>query len=202
MDQPILLQAKGICKAFGPTRALINVDVEVRRGEIRGLIGENGLGKSTFSSIVAGAQKADSGSFSLEGKPYAPVNMVDAQQHGISMVLQEMGTIPKITVAANIFTGRLEQFRRFGLLDWNRMNRLANEILEKIGAPEIKAEMPINSLNFEDRKIVELARHGYGTESAHHRRDDDGACRQRARDCLSINRRDEKRQQSRALYQP
>lgn len=158
MDQPILLQAKGICKAFGPTRALIDVDVEVRRGEIRGLIGENGSGKSTFSSIVAGAQKADSGSFFLEGKPYAPANMVDAQRHGISMVLQEMGTIPKITVAANIFAGRLEQFRRLGLLDWKRMNRLANEILEKIGAPEIKAEMPINALNFEDRKIVELAR--------------------------------------------
>ena len=71
----------------------------------------------------------------------------------------------KITVAANIFAGRLERFRRFGLLDWKRMNRLANEILERIGATEIKVEMPINALNSEDRKIVELA-HDTGVKIA------------------------------------
>lgn len=158
MSDVALLQAKGICKAFGPTRALVDVDIEVRRGEIRGLIGENGSGKSTFSSIVAGAQKADSGSFMLEGQPYQPADMVDAQSRGVSMIIQEMGTIPKITVASNIFAGRLEQFRRHGMLDWKRINREANQILSEIGAPEIRAEMSINALNFEDRKIVEIAR--------------------------------------------
>lgn len=158
MSEAVFLQARGICKAFGPTRALVDVDIEVRRGEIRGLIGENGSGKSTFSSIVAGAQKHDSGTFLLDGNPYQPVSMVDAQQHGISMILQEMGTIPKISVAANIFAGRLEQFSQKGFLNWKRINREANAILEDIGAPEIKAEMPINALNFEDRKIVEIAR--------------------------------------------
>ncbi len=158
MSETIFLQAKGICKSFGPTRALVDVDIEVRRGEIRGLIGENGSGKSTFSSIVAGAQRHDSGTFYLDGKPYNPVSMVDAQQHGISMILQEMGTIPKITVAANIFAGRLEQFSRKGLLNWKKINQEANAILADIGAPEIEAQMPINALNFEDRKIVEIAR--------------------------------------------
>lgn len=55
MENELILSARKVCKAFGPTRALIDVDVEVHRGEIRGLIGENGSGKSTFSSIVAGA---------------------------------------------------------------------------------------------------------------------------------------------------
>lgn len=158
MSNEILLSARGVNKSFGPTRALIDVDVEIRRGEIRGLIGENGSGKSTFSSIVAGAQKEDSGTFELRGQAYHPRNMVDAQRNGVSMIIQEMGTIGGITVASNIFAGRLEQFQSFGLLNWKKINAEANRVLEDIGAPEIKATDLIDQLNFEDRKIVEIAR--------------------------------------------
>lgn len=158
MDERLLLSAKNINKSFGPTRALIDVDVEIRKGEIRGLIGENGSGKSTFSSIVAGAQKEDSGEFFLRGQPYHPKNMVDAQRSGVSMIIQEMGTIGGISVASNIFAGRLEEFQKFGLLDWKKINAEADKILVEIGAPEIKGTMLIDQLNFEDRKIVEIAR--------------------------------------------
>lgn len=158
MEGELLLSAKGVCKAFGPTRALIDVDIEIRRGEIRGLIGENGSGKSTLSSIIAGAQKEDSGEFHLRGERYHPVSMVDAQNKGVSMIIQEAGTIPNISVASNIFAGRLEQFYRMGFLDWKKINSEANRILEDIGAGDIKADMMIDSLNFEDRKIVEIAR--------------------------------------------
>ena len=156
-DKPFL-SAHKICKSFGPTRALVDVDVTVRRGEIRGLIGENGSGKSTFSSIVAGAQRADSGSFELEGQPYDPKHMVDAQNHGISMIVQEMGTIGTISVASNIFIGRLEEYTKAGVVDFKTLNRKANEILADIGASDIKAETLTMRLNFEDRKIVEIAR--------------------------------------------
>ena len=158
MDKDIFFSARGICKAFGSTRALKDVDIDISRGEIRGLIGENGSGKSTFSSIAAGAQKKDAGTFYIDGEEYDPQNMRDAQDRGISMIIQETGAIPKISVAANIFAGRLEQFSKHGLLDWKTINAKANEILEEIGAPEIKATMPINALNFEDKKIVEIAR--------------------------------------------
>jgi ribose transport system ATP-binding protein len=155
----VLLSARRVCKAFGPTRALIDVDIDVRRGEIRGLIGENGSGKSTLSSIVAGALRCDEGSFVFKGKPYLPKNMVNAQNQGVSMVIQEMGVIPQITVASNIYSGRLEQFRNhLGLLSWSRINREADAILADIGAPGIKGSMMIDQLNFEDRKIVEIAR--------------------------------------------
>ena len=130
-DLPFL-SAHKICKSFGPTRALVDVDVTVRRGEIRGLIGENGSGKSTFSSIVAGAQRSDSGTFELEGKPYDPKHMVDAQNHGISMIVQEMGTIGGITVAANVFAGKEELFSRLGIVNRKAMNRAAQEALDKI----------------------------------------------------------------------
>ena len=156
-DKPFL-SAHKICKSFGPTRALVDVDVTVRRGEIRGLIGENGSGKSTFSSIVAGAQRADSGSFELEGVPYDPKHMVDAQNHGISMIVQEMGTIGTISVASNIFIGRLEEYTKAGVVDFKTLNKKANEILADIGASDIKADTLTMRLNFEDRKIVEIAR--------------------------------------------
>ena len=156
-DKPFL-SAHKICKSFGPTKALDEVDVTIRRGEIRGLIGENGSGKSTFSSIVAGAQRADSGTFELEGQPYDPKHMIDAQNHGISMIVQEMGTIGTISVASNIFIGRLEEFTKHGVVDFKEINRRANAILEDIGAADIKAETLTMRLNFEDRKIVEIAR--------------------------------------------
>lgn len=158
MEDQLLLSAKKICKAFGPTRALVNVDIEIRRGEIRGLIGENGSGKSTFASIIAGAQFADNGSFEFKGKPYSPKNMVDAQNHGVSMIIQEMGTIPGITVASNIFAGRLEEFTRYGFINMKAINKRAAEVLNDIGVNDIKPETVINKLNFEERKIVEIAR--------------------------------------------
>lgn len=158
MNENILLSAKGICKAFGSTRALIDVDIDIYRGQIRGLIGENGSGKSTFSSIAAGAQKEDSGTFVLKGEEYQPKNMVDAQQKGVSMVIQEIGSIPQISVSSNIFAGRLEEFSKYGLLDWKKIHASADAVLDEIGVPEIRGEMMIDSLNFEDRKIVEIAR--------------------------------------------
>ena len=85
-NQPILLAA-GINKNFGPTRALIDVDFTLCRGEVHGLIGENGSGKSTFSGIAAGAQPCDSGTFTLKGEDYMPHNMVEAQNRGVGMIV-------------------------------------------------------------------------------------------------------------------
>jgi ribose transport system ATP-binding protein len=158
MHEKNLITARKICKSFGPTRALIDVDIDIRRGEIRGLIGENGSGKSTFSSIAAGLQKADSGEMYLEGEKYDPKDMVDAQRHKVSMIVQEMGAIPGITVASNIFAGRLGEFSKFGVLNWKKINRAADAVLADIGAPDIRGEVMTSSLNFEDRKIVEIAR--------------------------------------------
>ena len=158
MENELILSARKVCKAFGPTRALIDVDVEVRKGEIRGLIGENGSGKSTFCSIVAGALAMDSGELELHGKKYDPKSMVDAQNHGVAMIVQEAATLPGLDVASNIFAGRLEQYSTLGFLNWKKIYAEADRILEEIGVPEIKGRMNIEQLNFEDRKIVEIAR--------------------------------------------
>lgn len=156
-NQPILL-ATGISKNFGPTRALIDVDFTLCRGEVHGLIGENGSGKSTFSSIAAGAQPCDSGKFVLKGEDYMPHNMVEAQNRGIGMIVQEQGTIGNITVASNVFTGRLEEFAKLGFINMREVTKRAQAILDDIGAGDINAGAMTSSLNFEDRKIVEIAR--------------------------------------------
>lgn len=153
-----LFRAEKICKSFGQVRALADFDIEICGGEIRGLVGENGSGKSTFSSIAAGMQKYDSGKMFLCGEEYHPGNTVDAMNHGISMVVQEQGTIPKISIAANIFFGKEAMFVQHGVLNVRKMNAEAGRALENIGVTNIDPAEMIDTLSFEDRKLVELAR--------------------------------------------
>ena len=160
MENPggCLFRAEGICKSFGQVRALVDFDIEIAGGEIRGLVGENGSGKSTFSSIAAGMQKYDSGKMYLCGEEYQPNDTVDAMNHGISMVVQEQGTIPKISIAANIFFGKEAMFVKHGVLNVRKMNAEARKALENIGVTNIEPSELIDTLSFEDRKLVELAR--------------------------------------------
>ena len=133
MSEPIL-EMKNISKNFGSVIALKNVDLEVYPGEIRGLIGENGSGKSTISSIAAGMQKATSGRMTFKKQSWEPASMIDALQNGIGMVVQESGTISGVTVAENIFLAETERYKnRFGLINRRKMNADATEVMKKIG---------------------------------------------------------------------
>lgn len=162
MNQRDILICRGIEKRFGSTVALNGVDLRLRTGDIRGLIGENGSGKSTLSSIIAGVQRADAGDMLRGGAAYRPSNMLEAQAKGIAMIVQETGTIPGISVAANIFIGKEQRFARGGLLRIGEMMREAAKALEKIGVRDIAPDLSIDALNFEDRKIIEIARAMYG----------------------------------------
>lgn len=153
-----LFRAEKICKSFGAVHALSDFDITIRAGEIRGLVGENGSGKSTFSSIVAGIQNCDSGKMYLEGKEYVPSGTMDAVNRGVSMVVQEQGTISRISVAANIFFGKETMFSRYGVLNVGKMNAEAAKALHAIGVDTIQSDRMIDQLTFEDRKLVELAR--------------------------------------------
>lgn len=158
MQNSVLLTVKNVSKSFGPTRALDNVCVKVCRGEIRGLVGENGSGKSTVSSIIAGFQKADSGIMTWKGQEYHPESMLDAMSQGVSMIVQETGTVPNISVADNIFMGKETRFGKFGFINKAKMNAAAKAALARIWITDIDPAASINSLNFEERKLVEIAR--------------------------------------------
>jgi ribose transport system ATP-binding protein len=159
-DREPIFEARKIRKTFGPTIALDGVDLKVYRGEITGLIGENGSGKSTLASIAAGIQPANSGQMFFLGKPHKPDTMIEGAQAGIGMIVQEMGTVPGITVAENIFIGEENKFKQFGLISRRRMNRAAREALQAIGF-DIDPAQTIDRLNMQDRKLVELAKTMY-----------------------------------------
>ncbi len=158
MEKELLFTCEHVYKSFGPTKALVDMELRVSRGEIMGLIGENGSGKSTLSSIIAGVQGFDSGKMFLRGEEYLPTDMVDAQSKGVSMVVQEMGTISGISVAANILIGKEKRFQKGTKLNLKKMNQEAQNILDQIGAEHIRAERPIERYNLEERKLIELAR--------------------------------------------
>ena len=158
MKEP-LLRLKHISKRFGSTIALNDVSLDVFPGEIRGLIGENGSGKSTISSIAAGMPKADSGEMEFLGAEWKPESMVDALERGIGMIVQESGTIPGVTVAENIFLAETKQFRtRLGLIDRRAMNLRADEALKNIGINNVTGSTPMAALDFQSRKLVEIAK--------------------------------------------
>ena len=158
MEHEVIFGAKHMHKEFGPTIALKDVDIQIRRGEIRGLVGENGSGKSTIMSIASGMQKATSGEMFYKGEKWEPKSMIDSQRKGISMILQEANTIPNVSVAQNLFAGQEDLFSKFGMINMKKMYKQGQELLDKFGISHIKAKAPINSLTFEDRKLVEIVR--------------------------------------------
>lgn len=151
-------QAVRINKTFGATRANKDVSLTLERGEVRGLVGENGSGKSTMVSILAGIQTKDSGEMYKEGKKYEPESPSDAYRNGIGIVVQELGLVDGLSVAANIFLGRTAQFTRSGLIDLRALYNAARNELERWRLGNIPVESMAGSLTVEERKLVELAR--------------------------------------------
>lgn len=154
-----ILTIRHMNKRFGSTIALNDVSLDVFPGEIRGLIGENGSGKSTVTSIAAGMQKCDSGEMTFKGQPWKPDSMIHALEKGIGMIVQESGIIPGITVAENVFLAETEPYKgKFGMIDRKRMNADATKVMENIGVKDVTGDMPAAALDFQNRKLIELAK--------------------------------------------
>ncbi len=157
-EKELIFEARGLTKHFGPTVALNNVDFKVYRGEITGLIGENGSGKSTITSIAAGMQPATNGEMFFKGQPHKPSTMLEGAAAGIGMIVQEQGTVSGITVAQNIFLGNEGKFAKGPIVSAARMNAEAQKALDQIGFTGVDPSMPIDALNMQDRKLVEIAK--------------------------------------------
>lgn len=157
MKKPILVAEK-IDKSFGITHAVNHVSLSVDAGEIRGLIGENGSGKSTFCSLLCGIYPMDSGTFFLNGTKLDIHNQVEGNRQGVSIIVQEMGTLAGLTVAENIFLGNEGRFVKRGIKNTGAMNREAQSLLNAHGFDRIKASMMIDAHNFEDRKLIEIVK--------------------------------------------
>lgn len=157
----VLLRSEGITKYFGAMCAVQNVSLEFAPGEVHGLIGENGSGKSTYCSMLTGIYPISSGKFFLQNKVLAVKNQVEANEAGVAIIVQEMGTLSGLTVAENIFLGSEKPFMHGPLRDIGAMNAKAQSLLDAYGFGHIKAGKMIDMYSFEDRKLVEMVKATY-----------------------------------------
>lgn len=153
-----MLRIEGVSKSFGPTKANQNVNLVLNKGILLGLAGENGSGKSTLASMVCGMQKKDSGRFLKNGVEYNPQSPSDALDHGIAMVVQELGVVGNLPGVVNMFLGKMGQYTKGPAVDLKAMRRDAEAVFKKWNLPLVPLDLPAGSLSIEQRKIMELAR--------------------------------------------
>ncbi|WPB90135.1 sugar ABC transporter ATP-binding protein [Streptomyces malaysiensis] len=150
-----LLHLRGITKRFPGVQALDGVDLEVRSGEVLGLVGENGSGKSTLLKIAAGHQNADAGEIVLDGRPVSLAGPADALNRGIALIAQEISVQPQLTVAENLLDGRLP--RRAGLIDWRRMHRQTEAELRELDL-DLSPHTMVGALPLHQQQMLSIAR--------------------------------------------
>jgi ABC-type sugar transport system ATPase subunit len=151
-----MLTLAGISKSFPGVRALSGVNLEVRPGEIHGLVGENGAGKSTLIKIIAGACAPDEGDMNLAGAPARWSSPRDAKHRGVHVVYQEFALFPQLSVAENIFIGQ-ERRNRLGMVDHARTRREARQLLHRLGVA-LDVDAGVATLSVADQQMVEIAR--------------------------------------------
>ncbi len=157
MESEILLRLENISKTFPGTKALKNVNLSIKKGEIHALMGENGAGKSTISNIIGGVYHPDpGGKIFLDGNEIVFNNVMDAQNAGVAFVHQETALIPSLSVADNIYVGRTPSFAKF-FVNQKKMQNDAKTILEKIGA-DISPADQVKYLNPANTQLVEIAK--------------------------------------------
>lgn len=155
MIDDVVLKAENITKNFPGTRALNDVSIELKKGEIHAVVGENGAGKSTLMSIISGALEADSGKIFIEGKEVHFENPKEAQQCGIGMVHQEFALCPDVSVSDNIFIERLPSAA--GIVNRKELHKKTAEILGPFDT-RIQPEQKVLDLSMAQQQIVEIAK--------------------------------------------
>ena len=155
MNEDAVLKVENIYKSFPGTQALKGVSLEIKRGEIHSLVGENGAGKSTLVNIISGVLNADKGKVFLQGEEVHYHGPSDAQKAGVGFVHQELALCPHVTVADNVFFGRLPQKK--GIVDRKALNKAASEVLEPFKA-NIRPDQKVAHLSVAQQQIVEIAR--------------------------------------------
>lgn len=151
-----LLRISQLKKNFPPSvKALTQVELTVRAGEVHALVGENGAGKSTLSKIIAGLERADDGEMFLNGKLYQPHSRSEAEGCGVRIVLQELNLLPTLTIAENIYIDRMPH--RFGMINYPQLKTQAREAMSRVGLSDLAPERRVETLGTGQRQLVEIA---------------------------------------------
>ena len=151
----VVLRMRGIGKLFPGVEALAGVDFVLRSGSVHAIVGENGAGKSTLMKILNGVYAPSSGSIEISGQVVTLRKPVDAQRHGIQMVYQELNLAPDLTVAENIFLGRMPH--KFGFVQKKQLHAAAAARLAELGA-NIAPDKLTGDLSISQQQLVEIAK--------------------------------------------
>ena len=154
----VVLKAAHMYIDFGPTKAVTDMTLELKRGVVTGLVGENGSGKSTISSMISGVYPPTKGTMTYKGQPYSPKSVLDARKQGIQYLTQEQGTIDGMTVAENMFLGEEESLGKKGIVNIKKINARSAEILKENGLENVIPTKMVDDYSFEERKMIETAR--------------------------------------------
>ena len=156
--EPPILRMEGIEKSFPGVKALRGVDLSVQRGEVHALLGENGAGKSTLMKILAGAYRKDAGTIYIDSSKVEFNDPKHARELGIAIIYQELSILPHLSVAENIFLGRIPRRQRYPwLIDWNKCYERARELLDRLGL-NIDPRIPASRLKVAEQQMVEIAK--------------------------------------------
>ncbi len=151
-----MLSLKKISKSFPGVKALEDVTLDVRAGEIHALVGENGAGKSTLTRVIAGVYQPDEGVIGFDGNDVKWAKPGDAKQAGIHVIYQEFVLFQHLSVAENIFIG-YERRNRFGLIDHRKAAADAKKLLERFGL-DLDPKALVKDLSVADQQMVEIAK--------------------------------------------
>ncbi len=151
----IILEMKGIMKAFPGVQALDNVNLTLRKGTVHALMGENGAGKSTLMKCLYGIYHRDAGSILLDGEEVKFSDSKEAIDHGISMIHQELQPIPHMTVSENLFLGKYPKKGIF--VDHRTMNNETKKYLDMVGL-DVEPTTYLKDLTISQQQSVEIAK--------------------------------------------
>ena len=154
MSSP-LLSARNIVKEFPGVKALDGVQLDLYRGEIHALMGENGAGKSTFIKILSGVYPRDGGTIEFKGSGIRPKSPKDAEGLGVSTVFQEVNLIPTLSIAENLMLGRLP--RKFGVIQWGAARAQARRAVERLGL-DVDVDRELGACSIAIQQMIAIAR--------------------------------------------
>jgi simple sugar transport system ATP-binding protein len=153
------LRTEQLSMSFGPVVALQSVDLNLRRGEVLGLVGDNGAGKSTLVKILTGLYRPDSGRIYLEGEEVRFRSVQHARQHGIETVFQDLALVDELSVYHNLFLNREQTTGGwFRFLRNRTMRAAASQFLDEIGVNIPSVDTPVAKLSGGQRQAIAVAR--------------------------------------------
>ena len=150
------LSITGLSKSYGPARALTSAALDLRGGEVHALMGENGAGKSTLIRILAGLERADGGTVTLDGRPLPLGTPALATAAGFRFLHQELQVVPALDVAENMHLSRPYP-RRVGLVHWAALHKAAEQALQQLGVTHIDSRALMGALGPGDQMLVRIA---------------------------------------------